>query len=114
MYRNEYLDKCLKENKGSGFLVRGYNYTIENELEKLTINDLGFINNNENKLNEFRYELNKANIKEFILTDSSSGLVGILYALDSVGIKTSGICTSNHIDWTNRLKNIQGLKMMII
>ena len=75
MYKNEYLEECLKENKGNHYLLRGYMYTKEENFNELVINDLGFIHHNYFDLKEFKNELIKANVKEFILTSSDSGLI---------------------------------------
>lgn len=63
MYKNEYLEECLKNEKGNKHLLRGYIYTQNNEYNELVIDNLGFISNNIDELKELKNELIKANIK---------------------------------------------------
>jgi len=114
MYRNEYLVECLKNEKGNGYLLRGYIYTQTNGYNELVIDDLGFISNNIEELKEFKDELIKANIKSFVLTTSSSALMNYLHGLDSVNIKIKGVRKISYIDkWDKEECFKEGLEMIV-
>lgn len=116
MYVNTYLEECRNEEKGSHYVLRAYLYTQNNNFDTLVINDLGFIDNYADELNLLKETLIKADIKEFILTQSSSGLMDVLHALDSVGIVLKGVTTIKHID-TLRVRpkeeTIKGLQLVV-
>lgn len=115
MYRNEYLENCLEENQGSYYLLRGYIHTQERKYDRLVINDLVFIGNKPKELEKFKNELVKANIKEFVLTESSSGLMANVHALDSVDIKIKDVTEVNYINkWDKEKIFIEGLKWWLI
>lgn len=114
MYKNEYLDKCLKEKEGSFYLLRGYGETLNNKYPKLVIDDLAFIYDKPERLKEFKNELEKAEIKEFVLAERSTGLIKILHALDFVGITIDGIATIKYIDkYVDEEEELQGLRMIV-
>ncbi|WP_291566848.1 MULTISPECIES: hypothetical protein [unclassified Clostridium] len=114
MYRNEYLENCLEENQGSYYLLRGYIHTQERKYNTLVINDLVFIGNKPEEFKRFKDELIKANIKEFVLTESSSGLMANIHALDSVDIKIKEVIKVNYINkWDREKIFIEGLKMVV-
>ena len=114
MYRNKYLVECLKNEKGNGYVLRGYIYTQSNEQNELVIDNLGFIGNNIEELKEFKDELIKANIKEFVLTESSSGLMSNLHGLNEVDIKIKDVVKVSYIDkWDKEECFKEGLKMIV-
>lgn len=115
MYKNEYLEECLKENKGSHYLNRSYNETMLNKFNDLIIEDLGFIYEDGNNLRKFKNELVNAKIKEFILTDNSTALMKILHVLDSVNVKIKGVKKVEYICiWTNKKEYKKGLLMEVL
>ncbi|NFH40743.1 hypothetical protein [Clostridium sporogenes] len=114
MYKNEYLEKCLKNEKGSYYLLAGYRYTKDYNFNKLVIDDLGFIYNKPEKLKELKEELVKANIKSFVLTASSSALMNYLHGLDSVNIKLKEVEKVSYIDkWEKEECFKEGLEMIV-
>lgn len=114
MYKNEHIEKCMQENRGSKYLIRGYIHTQDKQYNELAINDLGFICNKQDELEEFKSELIKANINEFILTESSSGLMSNLHALNAIGIKIKEVKSVMYIDkWNNKECFVEGLKMVV-
>jgi hypothetical protein len=100
MNNNEYLENCLAESKGSNYLLRVYMTTQDKEYNQLVVNDLGFIYNNKEDLQLFKDELIKADIKEFILTESSSVLMNILHSLDSVNIKIKSVTKISYLEYS--------------
>ncbi|WP_125154500.1 hypothetical protein [Clostridium rectalis] len=114
MYKNEYLEKGIENAKGNEYLLRGYIHTQNNKYNELVINDLGFISNNIDELKNFKDELVKANIKKFILTESSSGLMSNLHWLDKVSIKIKGVKKVSYIDkWEKEECFKEGLEMIV-
>ncbi|GAA0082903.1 hypothetical protein [Clostridium sp. CTA-6] len=114
MYKNEYLEECLKNEKGSYYLLAGYRYTKDYNFNKLVIDDLGFIYNKPEKLKELKEELVKANIKSFVLTASSSALMNYLHGLDSVNIKLKEVEKVSYIDkWEKEECFKEGLEMIV-
>ncbi|EQC1535475.1 hypothetical protein ACY1J9_001306 [Clostridium botulinum] len=114
MYKNEYLEECLKNEKGNYYLLTGYRYTKEYQFKTLIIDDLGFIYDKPEKLKELKEELLKANIKSFVLTASGSALMNHLHGLDSVNIKIKGVRKASYIDkWDEEECFKEGLEMMV-
>ncbi|MBD5589114.1 hypothetical protein [Clostridium botulinum] len=114
MYKNEYLEECLKNEKGSYYLLAGYKHTKDYNFNELVIDDLGFIYNKPKKIKELKEDLVKANIKNFILTTSSSALMNYLHGLDSVNIKIKGVSKVKYIDkWDKKECFKEGLEMIV-
>jgi DNA-binding transcriptional regulator YhcF (GntR family) len=118
MYNNEYLEKCLEENKGSGYLLRAYMNTVDKEYRELVVNDLGFIYNSKDELELFKDELIKADIKEFVLTETSTALMNVLHAFDSVGIKFKEVTKVSRMEYSYSLREdievfTEGLRMIV-
>lgn len=115
MYHNYYLEKCIDNNDGSPYLIWGYERTKRDNFNELVIDDLGFIYNDKGILIQFKNEMVKSGIKEFVLINHSSGLMDILHALDSVGIRIEGIAEVSYISkFTNEKEYLKGLKMIVI
>lgn len=75
---------------------------------------MGFISNNINELKGLKNELIKANIKEFVLTESSSGLMNDLHGLNEVNIKVKEVKKVSCIDkWNKEECFKEGLKMIV-
>lgn len=114
MYKNEYLEKCLEKKRGNGYLLRGYIHTQNKEYDEFVINDLGFMYNKPEELEEFKSELINANIKEFVLTESSSALMSEIHAFDKIGIRITGIAKVKYINkWHKKECFIEGLRMIV-
>ncbi|EQB4341596.1 TPA: hypothetical protein ACXDAZ_002673 [Clostridium botulinum] len=114
MYRNEYLEACLNKNEGSKYLLAGYRYTKDYNFNKLIIDDFSFINDRPKELKEFKEELLKANIKEFVLIEKNTGLISHLHALDNVNINIKGVEKVSYIDkWDKEECFKEGLEMII-
>ena len=110
---NEYLEECIKDNKGNIYLLRNYLYSKKNNFTDLIIDDLGFMYNNPKEINNFKEEILKSKIKNFILINSSSGLMDILHCFDSINIKVKDTTELCFVDCWNKEKHIKGLKMII-
>lgn len=115
MYKNDYLNNCINNNEGSRYLVRGYNFTLMNKLDELVIDELTFIYTDKQKedLTQFKDELVKADVKEFILTDNGSALMDILHALDSVNIKVNGLLKFDYRDKWDDMHTLKGIRMSV-
>lgn len=114
MFKNKYLENCVKENKGTYYANNAYRFTINNNCDKLVVSDLGFIHNHKEKLEDFKKELIKANITEFILAEGSSALMKIIHKLDSVNIKIIGVEEVLCVNKWKEEKVVQGLLMQVI
>ena len=115
MYKNGYLENCINNNEGSRYLVRGYNFTTKNKLDELVIEELTFIytDKHTNDLTQFKDELMKADIKEFILTDNGSGLLDILHGLNSVNIKVKDLVKFDYRDKWDDMHTLKGIRMSV-
>ncbi|WP_297419688.1 hypothetical protein [Clostridium sp.] len=114
MLKNEYLETCIKEEKGSHYLIRGYHRTIEdNKANIIVIDDLGFIYNHIEELELFKSELIKAEIKEFVFVNSSSGLMDTIHALSSVNIKIVEAIEIEYIDTIGYKRTEKGIKFIV-
>lgn len=113
MFKNKYIENCIKENKGIYYLNNSYRFTVNNHCDYLIVDDLGFICNNSKDLNYFKSELQKANIKEFILAETSSGLMNTLHALNSVGIIIKGTQEVVYVNKWKEEKRFKGLLMEV-
>ncbi|MCD3217362.1 hypothetical protein G8S55_08885 [Clostridium botulinum C] len=109
MFKNKYIENCIKENKGIYYLNNSYRFTVNNHCDYLIVDDLGFSKD----LNFFKSELQKANIKEFILTETSSGLMNTLHALNSVGIIIKGTQEVVYVNKWKEEKRFKGLLMEV-
>lgn len=121
MLQNEYLDECIKELRASGkrnpeyseLLLRSYLENQDLQIPKLTIFTVGFGEDIEEFTN-LKNMLIKANIKEFILVDTSTALLRGLHTLDSIGLKIKGVeVTKKYKKWDEVWEDIQGLKIVI-
>lgn len=115
MYKNDYLEHCLDNNQGSHYLLRGYYLTINNKLNELIITELTFIHTDKHKedLKQFKDELMKADVKEFILTYNGSGLMDILYSLSSVNIKVNEMVKFDYRDKWEDIQTLKGIRMKV-
>jgi hypothetical protein len=115
MYKNDYLENYINNNKSSKYLVKGYDYTVQNKFDILVIKELGFIYSEEGKhdLMEFKDELIKANIKEFLLIEKSSDLMDILHVLNFVNIKIVNLVKIDYRDKWEDMHTIKGIKMEV-
>lgn len=106
MYKNEYLESCLEKQEGNVYILKAYSITKRKGFNNLVIEKLEFIYDNKEKLQAFQDELTNAGIKEFILTESSSGLMRILHALNSVNIKIEGVKELKYINQWGKRRNM--------
>jgi hypothetical protein len=114
MYKNEYLEECLKNNQGSWYILQGYNNTKNNKYNELVIEDLGFIYSKPEELQLFKNEMIKAEVKEFVITETSTALMKILHTLSTVGIDIKEIAEVKYIDiWTQKEQTKQGIRVIV-
>lgn len=117
MFKNEYLEECLIKGKGSHYVLTNYRYTQDNNFlnDKLVIEDLGFIYDDENAIISFKKTLMKANIKEFILTEASTALIKDIHALNHVNIKFKDVAYTTKINIWNKKEELKmGLLMEVL
>lgn len=120
MFEKE-LEVATREENLCYFLLRGLRDTIQKKYNMIAIGDFDFIHSEDNKhqLQDFRKQLDDAEIKEFVITEKSSALMEILYALNSVGIEIVEPCTIVGVEecyWNDELKTFtkKGLAMRVV
>lgn len=107
-----------RESNTSFDLLRMLKSTVARKYTKLTLEESSFIYTEDNKprLEDFAKQLKEADIKEFVLTDSSTGLMNTLYAFDSVGLKLKSVTVTEReeFDWSTKENVLVGIKGLLI
>ena len=105
------------ENNKSYVLNWALKYSMDSNSHDLIINDFSFIENEQEKLIDFKRQLKEANINNFILTETSTALMKILHALNSVNIvidKLETITIEENLIRTKRIKEVKGIRMKVL
>lgn len=108
---NEKLEQLIEEKKISLYIHRGYLCAKENNLEYITINNMGFFHH-ENEIEEmklFKQNLIEADIKYFVISDSSSGLMDDIHTLYNLGCSIEKNYTHEYTDKWGDKDTIKGL-----
>lgn len=107
------IEIARDKNNITYYLAQGINRTIENNYKELVIDDLPFVTNSQEKINDFKSQLERAGISEFIFSNTSTSLMDTVHFLDSNGIKIDGLATFNYENWYGNTETVKGFRMIV-